>query len=96
MTEANLKSVFVGETQANMKYTIYAAKANEEGYPNIARLFTAIAYAEQVHATNHYKILMAGDKLVNTFKNLQAGINGEVFEVKEMYPAYTKVAESQG
>jgi rubrerythrin len=96
MTEANLKSAFAGESQANMKYTIYAAKAKEEGYPNVARLFTAIAYAEQVHAMNHYRILMAGDKSVNTSNNLQSGIDGEVFEIKEMYPAYRKVAESQG
>jgi len=96
MTEANLKSAFAGESQAYMKYTIYAAQAKEEGYPNVARLFTAIAYAEQVHATNHYRILMAGDKSVNTSNNLQSGIDGEVFEIKEMYPAYKKVAESQG
>lgn len=96
MTEANLKSAFAGESQANMKYTIYAAQAKKEGFPNVARLFTAIAYAEQVHATNHLRILMAGDKSVNTSNNLQAGIDGEVFEIKEMYPAYTKVAESQG
>jgi len=31
MTEANLKSAYADETQANMRYTIYAKKAREEG-----------------------------------------------------------------
>ena len=36
MTETNLKSAYAGESQANMRYTIYAKKAGEEGYPNVA------------------------------------------------------------
>jgi rubrerythrin len=64
MTDANLKSTYAGESQANMRYTIYAKKAKEEGYPNVARLFTAVAFAEQIHASNHYKnIVMKGDSL---------------------------------
>jgi rubrerythrin len=106
MTEANLKSAYAGESQANMRYTIYAKKATEEGYPNIARLFTAVAFAEQVHASNHYRNIMSkgGSVTVSTAvfgsrttsENLQAGIDGETFEINEMYPAYKKVAEFQG
>jgi len=29
MTEANLKSTYAGESQANMRYTIYAKRAAE-------------------------------------------------------------------
>jgi len=28
--------------------------AEKDGFPNIAKLFRAIAYAEQVHAGNHF------------------------------------------
>ncbi|MCK5562975.1 rubrerythrin family protein, partial [Candidatus Bathyarchaeota archaeon] len=52
MTEDNLKSAFAGESQAHMRYLIFANKAEQEGFPNVARLFRAIAYAEQLHATN--------------------------------------------
>jgi len=55
MTRSNLKEAFAGESQAYMKYTIFADKAEQEGYPEVARLFRAIAYAERVHATNHLK-----------------------------------------
>lgn len=92
MTEKNLRDAFSGESQAHMKYLIFAEKADAEGKPNIARLFRGIAFAEQVHAANHFKAL--GD-LGETGDNLQMAINGENFEVDEMYPAYDAVAELQ-
>ena len=48
MTDGNLKSAFAGESQAHMRYGIFAQRADKEGYSNVARLFEAIAYAEQV------------------------------------------------
>ncbi|HHW01739.1 MAG TPA: rubrerythrin family protein [Thermoanaerobacterales bacterium] len=92
MTKENLKAAFAGESQAHMKYLIFADTAEKEGKPNIARLFRAIAYAEQVHATNHFKALQ---ELNGTADNLQVAINGENFEVDEMYPAYDAVAKLQ-
>jgi rubrerythrin len=92
MTEANLKSAFAGESQAHMRYVIFADKAEEEGYPNVAKLFRAIAYAERVHAANHLNALA----MINTSaSNLQEAIDGETFEVQEMYPAYKAVADLQ-
>ncbi len=106
MTETNLKSAYGGESQANMRYTLFAQKAEQEGYPNVARLFTAIAFAEQVHASNHYRnikskggsvtVSMAVFGSRTTSENLEAGIEGETFEIREMYPAYKKIAEFQG
>ena len=93
MTKENLRAAFAGESQAHMKYLAFAAKAEKEGKPNIARLFRAVAHAEQVHAINHLKELGAvGD----TVENLAAAIGGENFEVEEMYAAYLEVAELQG
>ena len=92
ITEQNLNSAFAGESMAHMRYLIFADYAEQEGYPNVARLFRAIAYAEQVHAQNHLREL-GGIK--ETAENLQTAINGETFEVEEMYPAYNKVAELQ-
>lgn len=92
MTEDNLKSAFAGESQAHMRYLIFADKAEEEGFKNVARLFRAIAYAEQVHASNHYNVL---GMIRSTVENLQEAINGETFEVNEMYPAYNAVAKLQ-
>ena len=57
MTRDALMSSFGGESMAHMRYLIFAEVAEREGYPNVARLFRAVAFAEQVHARNHYRRL---------------------------------------
>jgi rubrerythrin len=105
MTETNLRSAFAGESQAHMRYAIFAQRAEETGFPTIARLFGAVSYAELVHASNHYKnikskgdavtVSMAGFGSSTTSEDLQIGIDGENFEVEEMYPAYMEIAKMQ-
>ncbi|MBO8173706.1 MAG: rubrerythrin family protein [Thermococcus sp.] len=93
MTKRFLSEAYAGESQAHMKYLIFAEVAEKEGFPNIAKLFRAIAFAELVHAKNHLKAL---GNVKDTVENLQMAIDGETFEVEEMYPAYKAVAELQG
>ncbi|MGB9823942.1 MAG: rubrerythrin family protein [Candidatus Hydrothermia bacterium] len=92
MTEEFLNSAFAGESMAHMKYLIFAEIAEKEGFPNIARLFRAIAFAEFVHAKNHLNAL---GKVKDTVGNLETAYQGESFEIEEMYPAYKAVAELQ-
>ena len=92
MTKKALEEAFAGESMAHMKYLAFSAIAAKEGHPNIARLFLATARAEQVHATNHARNL---GYLKKTAENLQTGIEGENFEIHEMYPAYDAVATLQ-
>lgn len=93
MTEEHLKNAYSGESQAHMKYLAFADAAEKEKFSNVARLFRANSFAEQVHATNHLRALNGIGK---TTANLQAAVDGENFEVEEMYPAYKVVAENQG
>ncbi len=106
MTASNLRSAFGGESMAHMRYLIWADKAEEESFPNVARLFRAISFAEQAHATNHFQALKdvagafgvsagGGFGLNSTSANLQGAIDGENFEINEMYPAYIEVAKMQ-
>ncbi len=92
MTKANLSAAFAGESQAHIKYLVFADIAEREGLPNIARLFRAASFAEQIHATAHLHALGGTN---DTVKNLQAAIGGETFEVDEMYPAYLATAKEQ-
>lgn len=92
MTKKALAEAFAGESMAHMKYLIFAEIAERDGYANIGRLFRATAYAEFAHARNHAKNL---DYLKDTEGNLQTGINGEIFEVDEMYPAYLAISVLQ-
>jgi rubrerythrin len=88
----DLKAAFAGESQANRRYLAFAKKAEEDGYPQVARLFRAAAHAETVHALNHFRTL---GEIKSTAENLQAAIAGEHYEVAEMYPAFMQDAEKE-
>jgi len=92
-TSDNLKKAFAGESQANRKYLAFAKKADAEGRPQIARLFRAAAEAETVHAHAHLRV-MGGVK--DTAQNLQAAIDGEGAEFRDMYPKFVAEAEAEG
>jgi rubrerythrin len=92
-TTDNLKTAFAGESQANRKYLAFARKADEEGHPQLARLFRAAAAAETVHAQNHLKALGG---IRSTAENLQQAIDGENYEVVSMYPPMIADAEAEG
>lgn len=92
-TLENLKEAFAGESQANRRYLAFAKKADEEGYPQAARLFRAAAEAETVHAHAHLRA-MKGVK--STKENIQEAINGETFEFTEMYPKMLEEANEEG
>lgn len=107
MTADFLRSAFGGESMANMRYLIWGEEASKNGYPNIGRLFKAVAEAEWVHAKNHFNVLKInnGDSTVaagavfgndSLVSNLQGAINGELHEVKQMYPVYLETAKFQG
>jgi len=87
----DLKAAFAGESQANRRYLAFAKKADDEGYPQVAKLFRAAAAAETVHAHNHMRAL--GD-VKSTTENLQTAIAGENYENTTMYPEFIKDAES--
>lgn len=92
-TMEDLADAFAGESQARNKYMAYAKKAEEDGLPQIARLFRAVAQAEFIHAQNHFRAMEA---IKSTAENLQAAINGENYEVESMYPPFIQAAETEG
>jgi len=106
ITAANLRSAYGGESMAHMRYDIWGTIAEKEGFSNVSHLFKAISSAETIHANNHFNALKkeSGDYLCasmavfgigNTSKNLQGGIDGETFEINEMYPVYLQGAQFQ-
>lgn len=91
-THDDLKAAFAGESQANRRYLAFAKRADEEGYPQVARLFRAAAAAETYHAHNHLRAL---GEIKSTAENLNSAIAGEHYEATEMYPAFVKDAEAE-
>ncbi len=92
-TADDLKEAFAGESQANQKYRAFAKKADQEGLPNVARLFRTAAEAERIHAEGHLRSL---DGVAATAANLKQAIDGETYEFTTMYPPMLERAEAGG
>ena len=92
-TEDFLMEAFAGESQANRKYTAFAAQADREGFAQAARLFRAAAEAEAVHAANHLRALKA---IKTSRENLRESIAGETHEFKDMYPEMIATSKAEG
>ena len=82
-TEANLKSAFASESQANRRYLYFAQKADLEGYSDVATVFRSTAEGETGHALGHLEYLeQCGDPATGlpfgaTADNLKSAIASE-------------------
>ena len=89
----NLKEAFAGESQANRKYLAFGERAENDGFPGIAKLFRAVAAAETIHAHAHLRA-MGGIK--DTVENLKSAMAGEKEEFTDMYPPMVAQAKAEG
>ena len=106
LTEKNIVTAFLGESQARNKYTFFAAQATEDGFLQIAAVFDETSNQEKEHAKRLFKLLEGGEVTLTgqfhagvvgtTAENLQAAADGEDYEWKEMYPGFAKVARDEG
>ena len=64
-----LKQAYVGEAKAALRLKVYAQKADDEGYKQIARLFRVIAFSEEIHGIRALKVLK---EVKTTEENLAA------------------------
>jgi rubrerythrin len=88
--EKNLRQAFAGESKATVRNLAFAEKAVKEGYPQVARLFRAVAEAERVHASEYLKYLEG--VIGNTEENLKTAFENEMRAKNDYYPAYIKEA----
>lgn len=101
-TERSLKDAFAGESQANRRYLYFAAKADVEGYNDVAAVFRSTAEGETGHAHGHMEYLeQCGDPATGlpfgpTEANLRTAIHGETHEYTDMYPGMAKIAREEG
>ena len=93
-TEKNLAVAFAAESKAAARNAAYAAKAENEGYEQIAKLFRAVSDAEGVHA-KRYLMLMRG-KIGDTEANLSAAFESEIKANVDEYPPLIQDADSEG
>ncbi len=104
-TIKNLQAEYQIESTSAAKYTAYAAKAEEEGYQQIAALFKATSMSETIHATH---ARMALEKLgidmalespeyqvKSTADNLQDAIDEQTVKAASIYPVYISDAKAE-
>lgn len=105
-TEHNLLAAFAGESQARSRYTLFAQKAEEEGYMQIAAVFRETAEQELQHAKTFFGFLEGGMVEItaaypagvvgDTAKNLAEAAAGEREEWGVLYEDFAKVAQEEG
>jgi rubrerythrin len=105
-TEKNLLKAFAGESQARNRYNMFAERAREEGYGQIAAIFEETAHNEKHHAQVFFAFLEGGPVEIlasypagivgNTLDNLLASAEGEHEEYIDLYPKFAEVAEKEG
>ncbi len=93
-SEKNLAIAFAAESKAAARNSAFAQKAEKDGYPQIAKLFRAVADAESVHA-RRYLLLMRG-KIGATEENLEAAFQNEIKANVDEYPPLIKDAMEEG
>ena len=94
-THSNTYTAFVGEAKAHHRLLAFARKADEEGYPQVAKLFRAVADAEGVHTERHLRLL--GEAVVkSTEENLQSSFERETTVNQVYYPQFIREAEEEG
>jgi rubrerythrin len=105
-TLSNLLTAYEGESNASVKYTAFAIKAEVEGYLRAAALFRAAARAEQVHAVHHARVIarlggtahavIHAPEVKSTRENLEVAKAGEEYERDVMYAGFIKEAIATG
>lgn len=88
--EQRLREAFAGEAKAQVRNLAFARRAEKEGFPQVARLFRAVAEAERVHAEEYLKYLEG--VVEDTESNLKKAFENEIRAKNEYYPAFIKEA----
>jgi rubrerythrin len=92
-TLENLKAAFVGESQANRRYTLFMRIAELEGLDAAREAFERALTEETAHALGHLAYMGA---FGSTKENLSVAAEGEDHETTDMYPGFAETAEEEG
>jgi rubrerythrin len=88
-----LKQAYTGEAKAALRLKVYAEKAEEEGYPQLAKLFRVIAWSEEIHGARALRILK---EVGTTEENLAESFESEQGVAAVAYGQFVKEAEAEG
>jgi rubrerythrin len=92
-TKSALHMAYTGEAKAALRLKVYAEKADNEGYVQMAKLFRVIAFSEEIHGSRALKLLR---EVKSTEENLAASFEAETHVADVAYDEFIKQAEVEG
>ncbi len=88
-----LYQAYAGEAKAALRLKVYADKAEEEGYRQMAKLFRVIAYSEEIHGARALRVLK---EIKSTEENLAESFESETRVAEVAYDQFIRQAEAEG
>ena len=85
--------VYEGEAKATLRLRLFANKAEQEGFPQIAQLFRVIAYSEEIHGR---RALLMLKEIKDTETNLKESFASETRIAGVAYDRFVKLATEVG
>jgi rubrerythrin len=92
-TKDALYEAYTGEAKAALRLKVFADRAQEEGYTQIAKLFRVIAFSEEIHGA---RALLVLGRVKSTEENLAASFESEARVAGVAYDQFLKQAETEG
>lgn len=91
--EEALHQAYTGEAKAALRLKLFAEIAEKEGLPQMAKLFSVIAFSEEIHGKRALKLLKEAK---STEENLKASFESEESVAAVAYGSFIKLAEEEG
>lgn len=88
-----LHQAYAGEAKAGLRLKVFADKAEQEGYPQIAKLFRVISASEEIHGLRSLRMLR---DIKSTEENLASSFESETKVAGVAYNDFIKLATEEG
>jgi rubrerythrin len=88
-----MHQAYTGESKAGLRLKVFAEKADQEGYPQLAKLFRVISFSEELHGKRALRLLK---EIKSTEENLADSFESEIRVAGVAYDNFIKYAEEVG
>jgi len=88
-----IHQAYTGESKATLRLKVFAEKADQEGYSQLAKLFRVISFSEELHGKRALRLLK---EIKSTEENLAASFESETKVAGVAYDEFIKLAEEVG
>ncbi len=84
---------YTGESKASLRLKVFAEKADQEGYPQLAKLFRVVSFSEELHGKRALRLLK---EVKSTEENLADSFESKTKVAGVAYDEFIRYAEEEG